>query len=126
MFLNRPYKRMILIIIAAFLALGCYYFFDPQQVTWMPKCPFRELTGLECPACGNQRALHALLHGNLGMAFSYNPFFIISSPYLFLLCISAWSNKGRMARIKEMVQNRKVVNVYLIAICVWWVIRNLV
>lgn len=125
LFLNSCNQRKVFIIIAAFLALGCYYFFDPMQVTWMPKCPFRELTGLECPACGNQRALHALLHGDFGKAFSYNPFFILSLPYLFLLCISAGGKKGRMKRIKEIVQNRKVVSVYLIAICVWWVVRDL-
>lgn len=110
---------------AAFLVAGSYYFFDPLEVWWMPKCPFRELTGLECPACGNQRALHSLLHGNFSKAFSYNPFFIFSLPYLLLLCISSGSKKGRMKQIKEIVQNRKVVNVYLIAICVWWVVRNL-
>ena len=114
---SKPLYIRLLIIIATLLALGCYYFFDPLQVTWMPKCPFQELTCLECPACGNQRALHALLHGNFGKAFSYNPFFILSLPYLLLLCISAGSKKGRMKQIKEMAQNRKVVNVYLIAIC---------
>lgn len=115
----------LLIIIAAFIVMGCYYYIDPLQVTWMPKCPFWELTGLECPACGNQRALHSLLHGDFKKAFSYNPFFILSFPYLLLLCISAWNDKGRMKRIKEIMQNRKVVNVYLITICVWWVVRNL-
>ncbi|MBR6929357.1 MAG: DUF2752 domain-containing protein [Bacteroidales bacterium] len=87
--------------------------------------PVLGVNGLECPACGNQRALHALLHGDIRKAFSYNPFFILSLPYLFLLCISAGSKTGRMKCIKEMVQNRKVVNIYLVAICVWWIVRNL-
>lgn len=115
---------MIIILLGLFI-LGYYYYYDPIQVSWMPKCLFWEITGLECPACGNQRALHSLLHGNFSKAFSYNPFFIFSLPYLLLLCISSGSKKGRMKQIKEIVQNRKVVNVYLIAICVWWVVRNL-
>ena len=92
----------------------------------MPKCMFHELTGLECPACGNQRALHALLHGNIKSAFSYNPLFVISLPYLFLLLVSAGNSDGKWKCVKDIVQNHIVVTIYLIAICVWWVVRNIV
>ncbi|MDE7397749.1 MAG: DUF2752 domain-containing protein, partial [Muribaculum sp.] len=37
-----------------------YAVFDPT-LPWFPKCLFRQLTGLECPGCGSQRAIHALL-----------------------------------------------------------------
>lgn len=114
----------LILFLVLFGVVGIYYVIDPSEATWFPKCMFHEITGLECPACGNQRALHALLHGNIKSAFSYNPLFVISLPYLFLLLISAGSTDGKLKRIKNVVQNHKVVLTYLILICVWWVVRN--
>jgi hypothetical protein len=31
----------------------------------MPKCPFKMITGFSCPGCGIQRALYAIMHGNI-------------------------------------------------------------
>ena len=36
-------------------------------------CPFRAVTGWECPLCGGTRMGDALLHGDLGAAFTFNP-----------------------------------------------------
>lgn len=36
-------------------------------------CPFRTLTGWQCPFCGGTRLGSALLHGHVGQAFLYNP-----------------------------------------------------
>ena len=36
-------------------------------------CPFRELTGWQCPFCGGTRLGSALLHGDVAAAFAYNP-----------------------------------------------------
>lgn len=41
-------------------------------------CPFRELTGWECPFCGGTRLGSALLHGDVGTAFTYNPLVFVS------------------------------------------------
>lgn len=41
-------------------------------------CPFREVTGWECPFCGGTRLGSALLHGDLGAAFAFNPIVFIS------------------------------------------------
>ena len=38
-----------------------------------PRCSFRVLTGLPCPACGTTRALVALGEGRLLEAFAHNP-----------------------------------------------------
>ena len=50
---------------------------DPEYSAFIPKCPFRWFTGLDCPACGSQRAIHQLLHLNIKGAFGYNPFLIL-------------------------------------------------
>ena len=36
-------------------------------------CPFRALTGWDCPLCGGTRMGAALLHGDVQAAFGYNP-----------------------------------------------------
>ena len=41
-------------------------------------CPFREVTGWECPFCGGTRLGSALLHGDIAAAFGYNPVVFLS------------------------------------------------
>ena len=36
-------------------------------------CPFRTVTGWECPLCGGTRMGSALLHGEVGAALGFNP-----------------------------------------------------
>ncbi len=58
-----------------------FYFLDPLECPLFPKCPFLVLTGLECPGCGTQRALHSLLHLHIIDALRYNALLIFSLPY---------------------------------------------
>ena len=57
--------------------------FDPARGGY-PGCPFRLLTGLQCPGCGAARSLHQLLHGHPITAFELNPLVLISLPFLVL------------------------------------------
>ncbi|WP_380906181.1 DUF2752 domain-containing protein [Sphingobacterium suaedae] len=59
-----------------------YYTFDPSAHGWFPRCPMKALTGLECPGCGSQRAIHALLHGDVRRAFQHNALLLPFIPYL--------------------------------------------
>ena len=55
---------------ASLAAGGAYlYWFEPGKTGFFPSCPFRALTGFNCPGCGTTRALHQLLHGNVVAAF---------------------------------------------------------
>jgi Protein of unknown function (DUF2752) len=40
-------------------------------------CPFRALTGWDCPLCGGTRMGAALLHGDVQAAFLFNPLALI-------------------------------------------------
>ena len=76
----KPRKTYFPLMIWGTLIILCvllYFFFDPNQQVWMPKCPLRLLTGWNCPACGLQRAAHALLHGRFVEALTYNYFIVI-------------------------------------------------
>ena len=48
-------------------------------------CPFRAITGWDCPLCGGTRMGSALLHGDLQAAFLCNPLALISLLVLGLL-----------------------------------------
>lgn len=63
-------RLVLLLCCVGFLLV--YYRLDPAQHSFFPKCPFLSLTGLFCPGCGSQRAIHALLHFDLKAAFSFN------------------------------------------------------
>jgi len=78
-----PVARMLWL--AAALGIGVtgaavYFVFDPTRVPIFPPCLFHQLTGLDCPGCGAQRALHQLLHGNLIAAIHLNAMFVLSLP----------------------------------------------
>jgi hypothetical protein len=41
-------------------------------------CPFRAITGWDCPLCGGTRMGSALLHFEFGAAFAFNPLAMIA------------------------------------------------
>lgn len=41
-------------------------------------CPFRTLTGWDCPLCGGTRMGAALLHGDVAAAYGYNPLVLLA------------------------------------------------
>lgn len=68
----RRTARVVALGLAAGLALAVLYFrLDPAQYPF-PRCPVHWLTGLHCPGCGTQRALHALLNGHFQQAVGFN------------------------------------------------------
>ena len=117
--------RYLVIGIAGVVLLALlYYFVDPAQSVWVPKCPFRLLTGYDCPACGNQRALHALLHGRWLAALRFNPVSILSIPYFAAVVYTSCSHSARALRMRPVVQHPTVIRCYALLLAVWWVVRN--
>ena len=49
---------------------------------FFPKCPFRALTGWQCPGCGSTRACYQLLHLHPIAAFKLNPLMVLTLPFL--------------------------------------------
>jgi Protein of unknown function (DUF2752) len=68
--------------VAAFAGLVLLWGFEPGASAIFPPCPLHALTGWYCPGCGSLRALHQLLHGNLRAAFAFNPFAVLTLPFL--------------------------------------------
>ena len=55
---------------------------DPHRPGHYPLCPFRAMTGLDCPLCGSLRATHDLAHGQVVTAASENVLLVLAAPLL--------------------------------------------
>jgi hypothetical protein len=61
-------------------AIAGLAFLDPETSALFPPCLWRAATGWLCPGCGSARALHALLHGEIGVALAMNPLVVLALP----------------------------------------------
>lgn len=102
------------------------YFFNPIQYALMPKCPVKLLTGLSCPGCGFQRAVHALLHGRFEEALQYNLFFAYAIPYLLAVFIANMVLRGeRQIKTLNFLEGRFMAITYVVIFSIWFVLRNI-
>lgn len=123
----RDNRRIWILLSAGLLALLAmvYYFIDPMEVGWMPKCLWKVATGTDCPGCGSQRMAHALMHGDLRGAWQANAYALCMLP---LIGCMIWLE---LSRERHPGLYRKVHAPWLIwtlaaSVLAWWVARNLV
>ena len=121
----------ILIPASCVMAGFFYYYAEPQESVIMPKCILKLITGYQCPSCGTQRALHALLHGHPIQAFSFNYFFIISIPLFMIAVYACWGIKKKnpsktIVALYNFVTNRYTLICYIVFFFGWWIVRNVV
>ncbi|ORB86953.1 hypothetical protein B1987_27870 [Mycobacterium kansasii] len=103
-------------------ALGYIGLVDPHRGDSLyPHCPFKLLTGWNCPACGGLRMTHDLLHGQVVAAINDNVFL------LFLLTgipiLAGWSLLRR--RHGRSVLPQPLIMTLAVATVAWTVLRNL-
>lgn len=101
-----------------------YYSYNPEDYNLFPQCPFHYLTGLKCPGCGSQRAIHYLLHLDLSKAFKYNALLILSLPIVVVLGY-AELNRRKYPNLYFKIHNVRFIWGYFIATISWWIIRNI-
>lgn len=83
------------------------------------RCPVEWSTGLKCPGCGSQRAVHQLMHGNVSKAFEWNAILVASIPYLLL---ALYPSKPKW--LSAIYNKAKPVWIILGIIILFTVIRN--
>lgn len=109
--------------------VGCllYYYIDPSTLAIAPKCPVKLLTGLDCPGCGFQRALHASLHAHFVEAIHYNLFLLIALPITLIWCLNGIVIENTSIRIKSILLyfNRSLIYFYIFCYACWFLIRNI-
>ena len=118
--------KRIAVLVVLFAVGILYYNIDPIEVAMAPKCVFKMLTGLQCPSCGIQRALHCLLHGDVVAAVRYNPFLAVAVPYAFAAVLSTWYNFGhRLDFLRRIVYSRAALLSFACIFIGWWILRNI-
>ena len=95
------------IVIAILLVLLIYGLMDPATAPF-PKCPFYTFTGLKCPGCGSQRAVHQL-------AFIPIMLFLIAAQFL----------RGRYPRLHAAAYNPILSWTIVAVILLWFLLRNI-
>lgn len=109
--------------VAAIALIAVYGLADPAT-SWFPRCPIKAVTGYDCPGCGSQRMLHALLHGNFAQAWEMNPFLMIMVPVVALVIVSElWPD--RLPRLHRAVTSPAAIVAVIAATALWTVVRNL-
>jgi hypothetical protein len=83
-----------------------------------PFCPFKVITGWDCPACGGLRMTHDVLHGNFSAAVTDNVFLLVGLPLLAIFAL--WRRRSG----REVVTSSLLV-VLAVATLGWTVVRNL-
>ena len=89
-------------------------------------CLFYQITGLQCPGCGNSRAVLSLLRLDFAAALSYNFLFPLEFAYLLwvlLRCCYSYLKEGRF-RYRPLHITLDIG--VLAAVLIWWVLRNLI
>ena len=124
------YKKRVkwgIVISLVLLFIFIYTFYNPQDYLFFPKCPFKELTGYECPGCGSQRAIHSLLNLNVSNAFRENALLVIAIPYLVLGFIFdlAKNSSSRWLKWRRILFGEKAIYIILIMILGYWLLRNI-
>jgi len=105
--------------------LWAYFVLDPKQ-HFFPKCPFLWLTGLKCPGCGSQRAVHQLLHGNFLEALSLNFLLVVSFPYVLFGLVLEYTHWGQQRfEIRRTWYGYRAALIALFVVLGFGILRNI-
>ena len=121
-------SRRSIVIAAAVVALIAlaltYSAFDPSASRFFPRCPFLMLTGLKCPGCGTQRAIHSLLHGNFIAAVRFNALLVVSLP---LLALYGYGElvRTRHPHFYRRINSLPAIIAVFVGVMLWWILRNI-
>ncbi len=118
----------LLLVLVSALAVFFYIYnpADSAQQRFFLTCFFYKVTGLYCPGCGGQRAVHQLLHGNIVQAADYNLLLVLALPVL--LWSAAWYLKNAFSSDKRsfsFLYYPLTVRLLLGTLLLFWLMRNI-
>ena len=123
-FLLSPRVGYVALIALGFAGVAILYTFDPRNPGTYPICPFLGLTGYHCPGCGTLRALHQLLHGNIIAALGYNPFTVLSLPFIAYSYANGAMRVFRLATPPRVFVPPQYIWALFVGIVAFWLLRN--
>ncbi len=120
-----PARAATLVAALAGLAVaGLFYYYVNPSSGLMPRCVFHTLTGYDCPGCGLQRALHALLHGHIADAWHYNAYIFFAIPVAaFYIFVESFRNEWPVLHYRA--TRPGIIIAIMLSIIFWWVFRNI-
>ncbi|PZX60049.1 DUF2752 domain-containing protein [Hydrotalea sandarakina] len=120
------FKWAIAIIFIVMMAM-VYRIFNPIHSVFFPKCPFLLLTGLKCPGCGSQRAIHYLLNFDILKAINENVLLVLSIPYLLagIVFESLLLPSDKMLKWRKRLFGQRAIIVIIVIVMVFWIFRNI-
>ena len=108
------------------LTLALHYRDPHVQGSW-GFCPFRALTGLDCPGCGGLRAVHDLTNLDVAGAASSNLLLVLMVPVVVVLWL-AWTRRAWRSGPPLLASVSRPMlwgQVALVVIAIFTVARNL-
>ena len=111
--------------------VGCviiivYYKFNPEVYNFFPECPFHKYLHLDCPGCGSQRAIHALLHLEIAKAIGYNLLLVLSLPLLIIqLFVKVYAHLTKKNTVLNFWYSPHTPKIIFVIVMVFWITRNL-
>ncbi|GAB2880321.1 DUF2752 domain-containing protein [Streptomyces deserti] len=123
---THPAAAPLAVLAAGAVGAAYLYVTDPHEPGHLlPRCPFRLVTGLLCPACGGTRMAYDLMHGQFTDAWLDNRALLLASPYALAL-LGRWIWEGLRGRRWRPRLGRRAQAVILAAAVTWTVVRNVV
>lgn len=121
-------NKLLLAAGALLLGVVLFYFYshNPEEGGAFLPCPLRATTGLLCPGCGSQRAVHYLLHGAFTKAWHYNELLPLYAVYGGLLLLFSHSKglQRRFPGMRRWLSSKPIVLSFLGVIALHFVWRN--
>ncbi|GGH47928.1 hypothetical protein IA57_00215 [Mangrovimonas yunxiaonensis] len=120
--------RFFIYLIIAILLIGAvslYFLINPAEANIFPPCPFHTVTGLYCPGCGSQRAIHDILNGNLLQGFGHNYLFLLLFFVLGYEALTWIRAKCFNKTTYNLINTSKFTIAVLVVVLVFWCLRNL-
>ncbi|NGF55982.1 DUF2752 domain-containing protein [Parapedobacter sp. SGR-10] len=123
-------KRVLIWVMLGIGSTGVlfmYKYFNPLNHALFPKCPLKHLTGLDCPGCGSQRALHHLLNGEIEQSFLQNPLLFLMVPYLLLGFYLQLVPEPtvRELKLRKALYGYRAIQVVFVVIILFTIVRNM-
>ena len=118
--LNKKNLKIALFVVLAVVA----YLLLRQATGFYIPCLFHRITGLQCPGCGSTRMLTALMHLDFKTAYSFNPFLLITGPFLAFEIIYEFFLTHDNKLFERI--NTVLLSIYCAAILLFGVVRNVI
>jgi hypothetical protein len=118
-------RRAAPFIVGGLLLGGCVALAVVDPSHGPPICPFKAVTGWDCPGCGGTRAAHQLFTGHIGAALSFNVLAVLAMPFILWGLFASLTAMLGGPRWRSISLSSQWTRVALVVLVAFWVLRNL-